>query len=640
MLRKALLVITALSLCAPCSAGTFAANGLKANGLYVESKVNRSSEILHSLLHIGGLTFYKDFEASQLSLNADFSMGGSTATFTRSSGAGSYVDSSGTVISFSAGQTNVPRYAGGYYDATGFHSANGLMMEAMATNLCEYSYTYANAAWDVTNISVSDASSVAPDATANASTLSATSAEGTILLHTAVTARTYSVWLKRAAGTGQVYITADSGATYTAVALLDGWARFQVTAASASQKCGIKISTSGDEVYAWVSQFETSPYATSTIVNASSSLTRNAETLRYASKNNRTEQSETLIVSFTPWSDFTNDGIRRYLDHTDTKQRRLLKFTTNGDVTALPNGTDFSTVTATTQSFSVYANTKYSSSAVYTTSSPNVSIYLNGKLKAESTTNTWDGTNPSNYFYIGCDRTGANQINGIISQVVAYGSALSSANVELATSAISIGPLVDKIMPLGDSITRYTAEDDYSLMYSRLDFVGPYNNRGDSTTAYIQHAGYTGDQTTDIIARIGTNLAAYLSTSGKKVILLHIGTNDITGSVTEADSISNIESILNTIKAFDLDIKIYVALIIPRNDSLDSDTTSFNSALNTMLSSYELTHPGVYTVDMNSAFKANPNWVADYILDNVHPSAAGRAVMATAWNNAMLANGD
>jgi len=63
---------------------------------------------------------------------------------------------------------------------------------------------------------------------------------------------TFGVWLKRKTGTGNIQIAADSG-TWTTVTITSSWALYTVTQtpAAGSKSAGIRIVTSGDEVYAW-----------------------------------------------------------------------------------------------------------------------------------------------------------------------------------------------------------------------------------------------------------------------------------------------------------------------------------------------------------------------------------------------------
>ena len=136
-------------------------------------------------------------------------------------------------------------------------------------NQALYSQLFSNAAWVKTNITLT-ASQTDPSAGTQAFTLTAGAANATMLQSVVLTGtlnRTFSIYLKRKTGTGNISITVD-GATYSVETTTGSWARFDTTlTASGTVTCGIKIATSGDEVYAAWAQLEdgaATTYATNT----------------------------------------------------------------------------------------------------------------------------------------------------------------------------------------------------------------------------------------------------------------------------------------------------------------------------------------------------------------------------------------
>ena len=132
-----------------------------------------------------------------------------------------------------------------------------------------YSQLFSNAAWVKTNITLT-ATQTDPSAGTEAFTLTAGAANATMLQSVALTGtlnRTLSIYLKRKTGTGDISITVD-GATYVVKTITGAWVRYDTTmTASGTVTCGIKIATSGDEVYAAWGQLEdgvASTYATNT----------------------------------------------------------------------------------------------------------------------------------------------------------------------------------------------------------------------------------------------------------------------------------------------------------------------------------------------------------------------------------------
>ena len=132
-----------------------------------------------------------------------------------------------------------------------------------------YSQLFSNAAWVRSNLTLT-AGQTDPNAGTEAFTLTAGAANATMLQSVALTGtlnRTFSIYLKRKTGTGNISITVD-GSTYSVETTTGSWARFDTTlTASGTVTCGVKITTSGDEVYAAWAQLEdglASTYATNT----------------------------------------------------------------------------------------------------------------------------------------------------------------------------------------------------------------------------------------------------------------------------------------------------------------------------------------------------------------------------------------
>lgn len=133
-----------------------------------------------------------------------------------------------------------------------------------------YSQDFSNAAWVKTNMTPTSGQTD-PSAGTEAFTLTAGAANATMLQSLVLAEslnRTVSLYIKRKTGTGNISLTVD-GSTYEVVTITGSWARYDVTlSASGTVTAGIKIATSGDEVYAAWGQFEDggapTTYATNT----------------------------------------------------------------------------------------------------------------------------------------------------------------------------------------------------------------------------------------------------------------------------------------------------------------------------------------------------------------------------------------
>ncbi len=221
-----------------------------------------------------------------------------------------------------------------------------------------------------------------------------------------------------------------------------------------------------------------------------------------------------------------------------------------------------------------------------------------------------------------------------------------------------------RMLCIGDSITWGTGQTNQwsyrqqlqaDLGIGLFQFVGSHAAPPTDPNYYVFHEGIGGDCTADVLARIDAALDRYLPTPNLPVsaVLLHIGTNDVksgTGcGVTEAQAVSNVAdtglttaSIVGKIHAHDPNLQVYVALIIPStNVTSDANFTSYNTALNTRLTSLQSTKTNLFIVDMNSAFRntANCASVAACVDDTVsHPNDAGYVVMGDTWYAALVSH--
>ncbi len=136
----------------------------------------------------------------------------------------------------------------------------GLLVEEQRTNLLLRSEEFENVAWAKSNSSVTANAAVSPDGSADADTLAAAGANGTVTqaVSTTAIAMTFSIHLKRKTGTGNIQITADGSTWVTQTIDSTNWTRCIVTqtALAGTTSPGIRIVASGDEVFAWGAQYE------------------------------------------------------------------------------------------------------------------------------------------------------------------------------------------------------------------------------------------------------------------------------------------------------------------------------------------------------------------------------------------------
>lgn len=169
--------------------------------------------------------------------------------------------------------------------------SNGALIEGQRTNLVFYSEQLGLAAnWAATNVTVDNNTVQAPTGDNTAETLTATDANGSVLssITGTVAAYTFSAYLKRKTGTGDVSVSADNTTGTVCTINASTWTRCADTATLtvAPYTPGIHIVTSGDAVYAFGGDAELGAFASSYIPTTTAAVTRNADDLSIAASGN------------------------------------------------------------------------------------------------------------------------------------------------------------------------------------------------------------------------------------------------------------------------------------------------------------------------------------------------------------------
>jgi lysophospholipase L1-like esterase len=202
-----------------------------------------------------------------------------------------------------------------------------------------------------------------------------------------------------------------------------------------------------------------------------------------------------------------------------------------------------------------------------------------------------------------------------------------------AAWAETLGPI--RIMPLGDSIT-YGTNSTGTVGYRRplyqllsgagysVDFVGSQADGSpmDFDRNHEGHRGWRADQIRD-------NIAGWLNSTPADVVLLHIGTNDITqnqGASNTAVEIGQILDRINTWETAHNQVWVVLARIINRNDSFSGITTTLNGLIQGLADNRIAGGDKIVVVDMESAL----SYPGD-LSDTLHPNDTGYGKMAAVW---------
>jgi lysophospholipase L1-like esterase len=198
-----------------------------------------------------------------------------------------------------------------------------------------------------------------------------------------------------------------------------------------------------------------------------------------------------------------------------------------------------------------------------------------------------------------------------------------------------------KILPLGDSITHgYNSTDDagyrsqlFKLIVTanqNVTFTGSQSN-GPSTVSgktfpknHEGHDGYTVESgySTYGTAGISSLIPSPAFDTLPDIVLLHIGTNDLTSSSSKTTIADRLDTELGRIVTAAPDALIVVAKVIPLGYT-SSDWSSYNAKIPTIVQAHVAKGQHMVMVDMSALPTSQ--------LNGVHPTDQGYAAMANIW---------
>ncbi|MBD3402605.1 hypothetical protein GF420_06895 [candidate division GN15 bacterium] len=204
----------------------------------------------------------------------------------------------------------------------------------------------------------------------------------------------------------------------------------------------------------------------------------------------------------------------------------------------------------------------------------------------------------------------------------------------LGAASVSAQPAPVRIMPLGNSITDGAVGSSDDTGYRRslylqltsagysVDFVGT-QTRGIPTDFDRNHEGHGGWHAN----QIRDNVYNWLVINPADIVLLHIGTNDISHGDQDP---AEVDAILSEIDRYETDfgtpVKVVLAAIISRDGGDHMPTQVFNNGVLQIAQSRIAGGDDIAIVDMYDAL-LYPSDLADA----VHPNDVGYGKMANTW---------
>jgi lysophospholipase L1-like esterase len=202
------------------------------------------------------------------------------------------------------------------------------------------------------------------------------------------------------------------------------------------------------------------------------------------------------------------------------------------------------------------------------------------------------------------------------------------------------------VMPFGDSITEgfptfnggYRVELFHQAVLGGhpITFVGDRAN-GPQTVDGLPfprgsegYSGYTIDTSvrSGITPRVEPAIASY----HPHIILLMIGTNDIDLNIDVASAPARLAALIDRITTAAPAALLVVATILPTTNPVTNQRIeSYDAAIPAVLQSRSAAGQHVIGVDMYAAFTANPAYASAYMVDTLHPNAAGYALLGQTW---------
>lgn len=381
--------------------------------------------------------------------------------FTRTSTA-TYVGSDGLIKTAGDGEPRVD-----YLDNTDGH----LLLEPSATQLIQYSEDFSNAAWTKLNVTVASNSSISPDGTQNANSITGNGTSGSHYIldsFSVTTGEDYTVSIFAKEGTNS-FIQLNLGATpflstnycnfdlkngiigtygntssnrfienygngwyrvgFTATASSSGSANFFPTLITSSTSSFLESNTLDTSVNVWGAMIEQNSYSTSYIKSEGASVTRTAESCKNAGNSAVFNDSEGVL--YFEGSALANDDITRAISINDKSTDNFVQFSFRPTSNSIRYRLESENVVQFTDEELVTDTTIFNKFALVYDSN-NFSFWFNG---GREFLRTGDESTPINLSNLDFENgEGSNPFYGKVKEIKVYTTALTDAELKTLTT--------------------------------------------------------------------------------------------------------------------------------------------------------------------------------------------------------------
>jgi hypothetical protein len=382
-----------------------------------------------------------------------------------------------------------------YYD--------GVTTAKAEENLLLRSQDY-SATWTVTNLTPVTGKT-APDTTSTATEFTATAANAVLTQgFTAIAGSyTFSVFLRRVTGSGDIQIAADNG-TWTTKAITGTWARYDVTqtVAAGSKTAGVRVVTDTDAIEVWGAQLEQRDAVTSYTATTTQPITNYIPVLLTASAGQaRFDHNPTTFESLGLLIEEQRTNLQVYSQEFDDAAWTKTNSSITANTIVAPDGTltgdKLVEDTATSEhwvgdSFSFVSGTTYTGT-IYAKKAERTLCRLGaGNIATWAASVTVDLSNGTITSTVAGSGTVTDVGNGWY-RISVTGEALATASTNFMTRLVSTGTTIS-----------YTG-DGYSGVY----IWGAQLEAGAFPMSYIATVAATATRSADAASMTGTNFSSW-----------------------------------------------------------------------------------------------------------------------------------